>query len=297
MLTTLDVTRLPLLQYLDLEGNILESILGLSMLPQLNVLSIRRQQTPRNSSNLVTSIFQQHIHVRSVYLSSNQIPSLDLPHTYHSIRHLELASCGLADVPSDFGLRFPNLRSLNLNFNALKDPRPLLNIRNLEELHLAGNRMSKLRKSVATFAKMTHLRVLDVRDNTFTLGFYCPTATASIETRLVSSTGPANTGANDLEHLQRQRREADLLPTADQREDDGHLKRLDEDTGLRRRVHELLLANGCKKLEQLDGLDFDRRAAMAKDVVWERLVKLGVVQKSGTKSLGHCVDSRFAELM
>src|SRR6202012_5859041 len=92
------------------------------------------------------------------------------------------ANCGLANLPENFGLAAPNLRAVNLNFNALKDLRPLLNIKRLTSLFAAGNRLTRLRKTMAVLAKLMHLEVLDLRGNPFTLGFHEPPSsnTASI---------------------------------------------------------------------------------------------------------------------
>lgn len=272
----------------------IESIHGLECLTQLDVLSLRKQQ---NSSSFIASIFAHKLPVRSLYLSSNHINSLEFPHVYHDIQYLEIASCGLAELPSDFGLRFPNLRTLNLNSNALKDPRQLLNIQHLEELHLAGNRITRLRKCIAALAKMTCLRVLDVRNNPISLGLYAAMATASTEIQLVAGKRTIESTTDGLEHLQRRRRAAHTLPPADGSADSDYAARLDEETKQRRRVHELMLANNCKKLDSLDGLAFDRKAIMVKDSVWDRLVELDVVKPSGSKIDVHIVEGTLAESM
>ena len=235
-------------------------------------------------------IFAQPLHARTLYLSSNIVSCLDdLPHTYHSIQHLCLSSCGINALPNDFGLKFPNVRTLNLNFNNIKDIRPLLNIGNLESLYLSGNRIARLRKCIATLAKLTTLKTVDCRDNPFTQGFYAPISINAKETQLVAS--DTDTVADfdvetELRIVQETEQAACLLPQADATADTGHMSRLDEDTKLRRRVYELLLANSCRKLVKLDGLEFQRDRAMVKDLVWDRLIKLGVVRKSGREEGG-----------
>ena len=286
------MTACPSLRSLDLDQNRLQHISGLDCLHNLDMLSLRKQDLHASSqTSLATSIFQQTLHCRSLHLSYNAISSLQLPHAYHSIQHLELTSCGLAEIPSDFGLRFPNLHYLNLNFNAIKDPRPLLNITRLEHLYLAGNRIARLRKSVATLAKLSCLGVLDVRDNPFTHGFYAPlsatgTTASSVSTGIQTVTLKGSrqqrrrSASRDADRQQTARREACSLPSADAVRDAEHLARLDEETRLRRRVYELLLANSCKGLKELDGLKFRRERAMVRDSVFERLVKLGIVRRS-----------------
>jgi hypothetical protein len=70
------------------------------------------------------------------------------------------------------------------------------------------------------------------------------------------------------------------FPAADAELDSKHLSRLDEDTKLRRRVYEMLLANSCGGLEVLDGLVLDRAETARRDAVWRRLVELGIIRRS-----------------
>jgi hypothetical protein len=63
-------------------------------------------------------------------------------------------------------------------------------------------------------------------------------------------------------------------------EDKIYKGKLDEETAVRRRTYELLVAYSCKREGfMLDGLKFDPAAAVAKDHVWERLVELGVLRQ------------------
>ena len=97
------------------------------------------------------------------------------------------------------------------------------------------------------------------------------------ETHLVAKAH--NIGATEAQDGgEDERRLAYLLPTANKTADELYTERLDDDTKLRRRVYELLVSNGCKKLEMLDGLTVERGRAGKKDWVWERLVELGVLK-------------------
>lgn len=277
-MTILDVSRYPALRYLNVDENRLPTIQGLAHLRQLDILSMRKQNL-KDCDNQQVSIFSQRLSARSLFLSSNVVPSLELPQSYHSVQELEMASCGLQELPGDFGLKFPNLRSLNLSFNALTDIRPLLNISRLEKLFASGNHIARLRKTVAVLARMPHLRKTDLRDNPITHGFYAPVAVA----KSVVSFVPQEDGRPSEAELQLQAAMSHRLPHADYTADNEHLARLDEDTKLRRRVYEILLSNGCRGLEDLDGLAFAKDRGRLRDGVWERLVKLGVVRKSGSK--------------
>lgn len=168
------------------------------------------------------------------------------------------------------------MRSLNLNFNAIKDLRPLLNITELSTLLVAGNRLSRLRKSAAVLAKLANLETLDLRDNPFTVGFYAKT----VEQRLVktemnpSDADEANEKSEEVEDC------AFTLPPQAPLGDQTYFSRLDDGTKLRRRVYEMLIASSCKVVVEFDGKPFCKRDALVKDEIWERLVHLGVVRKS-----------------
>ncbi|KAI4721770.1 hypothetical protein E4T48_02062 [Aureobasidium sp. EXF-10727] len=277
-MTALDVSSYTNLRYLNVDENKLSTVQGIEQLHHIDILSMRKQDLKQANAQQLT-IFNQRVSARSLFLSSNIIPTLDLPNSYHSIQNLEMASCGLQDLPNDFGLKFPNLRTLNMSFNAITDIRPLLNITRLEKLHASGNRIARLRKTVAVLARMPHLRRTDLRDNPITHGFYAPISVAKNAVSTVSNDEEPLSEAQ----LQLQIAMSHRLPNADHATDTEHLARLDEDTKLRRRVYEILLSNGCKNLATLDGLSFAKDRALIRDGVWERLLKLGVVKKSGAR--------------
>jgi len=276
-LRSLDVRMFPHLSTLNLDDNAVADVEGLEALKGLEVLSMRRQVLPQGKS---ISIFDYALEARVVRLSGNTIPTLHPSTSFLSLQHLELASVGLQQLPDDFGLRMPNLRSVNLNFNALKDIRPLLNIQRLEHLSICGNRLNRLRKSVATLAKLTSLRTLDLRDNPVTQGFYTPSITT--QTSMVHRSACTTPEGRD-EHAGVMELAKHTLPRGDSEQDRRHQARLDEDTRLRRRVYELLLAHSCHALEGVDGLRFERSCADVKDDVWQRLIELGVLRKSAER--------------
>jgi hypothetical protein len=137
-------------------------------------------------------------------------------------------------------MKLPNLRTLDLSYNGLRDIRPLAPLSGLVSLKLTGCRIERLRKTVATMGKLEKLLKLDMKDNPLTQGFYGPETS----------------------------------------EDKTYKGKLDEDTAIRRRTYELLMAYSCRREGfMLDGLVFDAKAAVAKDQVWERLVDLGVLRQ------------------
>ncbi|KAF2483001.1 hypothetical protein BDY17DRAFT_139362 [Neohortaea acidophila] len=265
---------------LNVDDNQLCRINGVEDLQNLHTLSMRRQVLPVGS---VLSILESRVEAAVILLSGNQMPTLRLPHSLLNLRHLELASAGLQELPSDFGLRVPNVRTLNLNFNNLQDIRPILNILNLEGLSVCGNRLQRLRKSVATFGKMPMLRALDVRDNPLTHGLYANLAsTICRHTSLIRRVrDTAREDSEEEEEVAAMEKARFELPPGDLGEDERHRALMADDTLLRRRVYEIMLANGCRQLESLDGLSFNRDKAARRDAVCDRLHELGVIRKSG----------------
>ena len=260
---SLDLTQVPALRYLDLDGNSISSLPGLSSLQKLDVLSLRSQSV---SSSIWDVVFLHPVQARKVYLSSNTLPpTLPLYATQNTVSILELSTCGILNLPSAFGLHFPNLATLNLNFNALKDIRPVLNMDHLSTLHVAGNRLGRLRKCAETLSHVQKFSSVDLRENPFTLGFYPSLGT---EAQLVR--------CGDSDEEQQGKDKAYLLP--DQDSEATHP--VDEDTQLRKRVYEILLVNGCKGLTRLDGRAVDRSTSLRRDDAWTRLKELGVLKKT-----------------
>ncbi|KAK5165547.1 Protein nud1 [Saxophila tyrrhenica] len=274
----LDVSNFPALTHLIVDENCLSTIEGLPLLKNLQVLSIKRQDLPEGKQ---ITLFDQPFDTRTLQLSGNVISSIDLAASFLSIQHLEMASVGLQELPDDFGLRMPNLRSLSLNFNNLKDIRPLLNIHGLKYLAVCGNRLHRLRKSVATVSKMKSLQTLDMRDTPMTQGFYPSMASTLSKSTCLIRQNISQALEDEDEHAIAFDSARYQYPAADVEQDKQYRSRLDEDTKLRRRVHEMLLAYSCRSLTELDGMKIDRSSLGTQDSVWRRLVELGVVRRSG----------------
>lgn len=134
---------------------------------------------------------------------------------------------------------------------------------------------------MAVLAKLSALEELDLRGNVLSLGFYPPCAYDPGRLQSVAEDGEGRIAAA-VEGSLEDGVDGAVLPKDDAR----HLERLDEDTKLRRRVYEMLLASGCKRLRVLDGMTFDKAAALVKDAVWERLVELGVLRRREEASKG-----------
>lgn len=267
-MTSLDVDgHFPRLEALYVDGNSLSHIKGLEHLRRLRTFSAREQMLETDSgvescvSNLV-----ENTDVHNLYISLNPAYSLGITQHLLNLQRLELASMGLKELPDNFGQLTPNIRTLNLNFNSLQDLRPLLNIKRLSELLLAGNKIDRLRQNAMVLGKFTSLSKLDWRDNPVTLRFY---ASAS-ENRVMSLRRKP-----DDEQLS----DRFVLPRGDIEADEQHQARLDYETRIRRRVTEMMLANLCRELRELDGLSFEKARVLVKDDVWERLTMLGVIRR------------------
>ena len=266
------IRRLPMalfpgLKVLFADENQIPVNADMSQLELLENLSLRRQQLegfPGADNGLVRFADTD---VRRFALSANRIPTFTFTRAMYDLQRLELASCGINSLPSSIGVLAPNLRFINLNSNAIKDLRPLVNVQQLRELHLAGNRLSRTRKVMVVLAKLRTLTKIDFRNNPFTVGFYHQGSAAATDLVLRST---VDSHADEDPHV---------LPQQSGKEDDEFRARLDEETHLRRRVYELLVASACKKLRTVDGLDFDRGEILAKDSAWRQLVNGGFVRK------------------
>lgn len=270
--TSLDVDRhFPRLESLYVDGNSLTHVSGLEHLRYLRTFSAREQVLESDSdAEICVNNLVRNSDVRNLYISLNPTRGFEISQHLLNLQRLELSSMGLKELPADFGQLTPNLRSINLNFNSLKDLRPLLNIKRLNELLVAGNKLERLRANALVLGKLATLSKLDWRDNPLTMRFYAPACENRI---MLLRQKPSDEQSTDRF----------VLPAGDAEADDQHLLRLDYETRIRRRVTEMMLANLCRNLRELDGLTFDKARVLVKDDVWERLLFLGVLQRKQTE--------------
>jgi Leucine-rich repeat (LRR) protein len=270
-LASLDIeSYCPNVESLYADGNVLSDVPGLEHLRHLRTFSAREQMLATDSDNeKCVANLARNAEIRNLYISLNPSRSLELPQHMLNLQRLELASMGLMELPDTFGQTTPNVRSINLNFNSIQDLRPLLNIKRLDELLVAGNKLARLRTNLAVLGKLTTLSKVDIRDNPLTLRFYPPTS----EKRVMSLR--QKTSYDDAT-------DRFVLPDGDAEADQQYLQRLDFETRLRRRVQEIMLSTQCRNLRELDGLPFDRSRILKKDDIWDRLLFLGVIKKTDT---------------
>lgn len=260
-LTTISVRPTPNLRLLHADRNRISSLAGLDKCRRLDSLSLREQRLPQET-RLDLSFLNQAFEVRKLYLSGNLLEEFDPQADFLNLQFLELANCGLARLPEDLGTLMPNLRTVNVNFNALGDLSPLRYIPRLKRLLAAGNRLSDGAAVVEVLSGFPYLRCLDLRDNPVTQGFYAPMRA------LVVNGGEKGKG-NEFS-----------LPDQDVDGDQRYASRLDIDTRMRRRLYETVMVEGCLRLKLLDGLTARKDVAKVRDGVWKGLVAKGLIEGS-----------------
>ncbi|KAH8179015.1 septation initiation network scaffold protein cdc11 [Sarocladium implicatum] len=258
-LSSLDVSAFPGLHTLHADRNCISTVVGFQRCRRLDSLSLREQhgEEPLDMTFLSTAY-----EVRKLFLSGNFMGSFE-PHVdFLNLQLLDLANCGLRELPRMMGQLMPNLRTLNINFNAVSDLTPLLFVPRVKKLLAAGNRLADSTAVTELLTEFPHLTQLDLRDNPVTQGFYAPLQV------LVTT--------DNKTHV-----DPFVLPDADGDRDETYARRLDEATKLRRRLHQVVFAASCRRLRRLDGLTLDRHSIMARDEVLHTLIEDGLLPDIG----------------
>jgi protein NUD1 len=242
----IDLRWLPKIRELDLDGNLImsaKSLANLYMPPSLVKLSLREQQVSKQGREnvLVNTILNTDFNCQELYLSANPVTEgcLTMPQfSHYSIRVLELAGCGLQQLPKHFGQYFPGCRYLNLSFNGIKVFDDLRGLESLEELHIVQNRMGSIRRTTQVLTHLRCLRILDLRLNGVVSGWY------------IDKPGSCQqSGPPPLED-----RPWDLPG----RPQDKYRGLADHKTVCEKKLTELMLAQYCPHLVKLDGASWDR---------------------------------------
>ncbi|KID73942.1 Septation initiation network scaffold protein cdc11 [Metarhizium brunneum] len=254
-LLVLDIASFPSLHSIHADRNHISQVCGFDRTRRLDSLSLREQ---RGKTPLDLGFLSSAYEVRKLFLSGNYMREFEPRVDFLNMQLLELSNCGLQRLPDKMGQLMPNLRTLNINFNALSDLSPLQFIPRLKKLLAAGNRLADSTRVTQLLTEFPHLTRLDVRDNPVTLGFYAPLQV------LVPTDG---SGVAD----------PFVLPDADVARDEMFASRLDEATRLRRRLHQVVLVASCGRLRMLDGLAVRRREVLARDQMLQTLINDGLV--------------------
>lgn len=293
-----DAAAFPGLELLYVDGNYLMTVQGLEQCSHLEVLSLREQFADGPSDSAPTLDLDIGVmgELRKLFLSSNRLSTRTLQPSIpvRSLQLLDVASCGLRTIPSGFGKRFPNLRVLNLNFNALSDLSGIIGIRGLSRLTAVNNRVSRLRMVCQVVSQVGRvdpngasvLRSVDLRGNPLTVGFYSAPITGhgrgegpvkKLEYMRHQRKGSYENGPEALatiggkrdiavDRLDDEEKPADArgpeiddpytVPPADAQADQKYRARLDESTKMRRKVLELMMYAGSGgTIQMLDGLE------------------------------------------
>lgn len=271
------MTSLHNLYDLNIDFNSITTIQGLKDLANVKRVSWRYQHFETASQQSLRSPLDYSccIELKHLNLSGNRLLEFSLSERFLNLERLDLASCGIRRLASDFGANAPNLRLLNLNHNALREIQPLEGIKGVSQLYLVNNRLKDFRQIVEVVCKLgKKLRVLDCRNNPFNAGYYL--TAKDIGTQLVARAEEAvvqvTSGHYDNETF--------MMPDANVEKDEAYLKQIDFGTLIRRRVYELMLSQKCERLGKLDGMPLNKDRIENKDKVWERLLALGIVQSS-----------------
>lgn len=255
VLTELDLGNFPNIRSVQADRNRIHRLSGFERARRLDSLSLREQ---RGDVPMDMGFLARAYEIRKLFLSGNYLGSFEPAVDFLNLQLLDLANCGLQRLPVRMGQLMPNLRTLNLNFNAVADLSPLQFVSRLKKLLVAGNRLTDSTAATQLLTEFPHLRRLDVRDNPVTLGFYAP----------VQVLMPMDRGGYV---------DPFTLPDADAEREELFASRLDEATRLRRRLHQIVLVASCRRLRKLDGLDVRRHEVLAKDDLLARLVADGLV--------------------
>ena len=268
LLKSIDLSMCPKIESLYLDRNSVTEVRSLNHARHLHTISLREQT---DSTDIVGHVLSKPNDCRKMFLSGNAVPGGELrmpDQPLYSLQYLELASCGISSIPAGFGSKIPNCRVLNLNFNAIGCISRLQGMGHLNKLLLAGNRLERLRRTCLALSRHPTLIKMDLRDNPLTVGFYSP---AHVDNGLAVRR-PSQPGVPVLQ-------DPHVLPQQATDVDHKWLRVLDEGTRLRRRTTELLLAQKCVDLLELNGLAFDRDEMLQPDELWEALTELGVLKR------------------
>ena len=274
----LDIANLARLETLHLDNNSVQTIDGIDSCPLLRLAwRSQRLEVPKDSPGVFYHACKD---ILSLALSNNKIPRFAPQSPMWSVSRLELARCGIQALDERLGVLIPNLRVLNLNHNAIKDLKPLVGVTSLEELYVAGNRVTRLRKTAGLLRSLgPKLCVFDCRDNPLTLGFYAPLSQTDPGRGIQASTNIENDMNPDDSLENHETQSLYRLAQGNDETDQEHLLTLDKSTAFRRRVYEILCQVAGPALETLDGLPIKRDKLQGEKVLIKWLVDLDVLQR------------------
>ncbi|ORY85653.1 hypothetical protein BCR37DRAFT_377351 [Protomyces lactucae-debilis] len=168
-LHTFDMQQIPNARLVYLDNNAITNLPMPNTMKHLQSFSLRRQRDSNIMANLDWVALRE---VERLYLSGNILEDFDFPTAFLSLKYLELAGCHLTGLPANLSAAAPNLRVLNACGNQLVDLSCLAELSRLERLFLHGNKLANLAELSRVLGTLDALKVLDVRGNPATKGFY-----------------------------------------------------------------------------------------------------------------------------
>ena len=278
-LSILDIRHMPALQILQADRNMIYSISGLSRARRIDSLSLREQ---RGEEPLDMSFLDCACEVRKLFLSGNYMGQFEPTRDFLNLQLLELANCGLQWLPEGLGEMMPNLRSLNVNFNALTELAPFRGIPRLKKLMAAGNRLDDLEGVLEVLPEYPHLSRVDLRDNPITLGFYPPPlrvllAPGSSPSQRSRAMQTATAAAAPTTAATATVTDQFTLPDADAQRDAQFARRLDRGTRERRADYKFAFLTSCRRLRMLDGLPMPASGLLSDQDIMQLLVDDGIL--------------------
>jgi Leucine-rich repeat (LRR) protein len=142
----------------------------------VSLFDVRKQSSPAGTSMDNFIPFTKEGQIQHLLMGETHLTSFVQQEALHFVETLEIADCGLAQLPANFKLVFPKLRVLNANFNAITSIELLSRYSSLVILLVAGNALKRMRSTARTVTSMPALRAVDFRGNVFSAGWYAGAA-------------------------------------------------------------------------------------------------------------------------
>lgn len=267
-LTHLDLKWFPHLRSLNLDGNAdMQTLSSVSHLDSLHELSIKMVESPTIHQQLLKLGGKQLL---KLHLSGSKFDLSIFPlvsKNFGSLVHLNLSAMGIKKLPLTFHHMFPQLQTLNLNFNSIESITPLCGLPNIRVLYMVSNNITGLPHVLQSLSDSRgSLRVLDMRLNPINAGFY-PFVFSPQESHIADGTAPIQLDTlEDIESFEIHY--ATILRDLQwEKRDSEHLRVLkeihfrgakDKDILMKRLDYDMFLVNFLHRLEVVDGRSVTR---------------------------------------
>jgi len=259
-LTTLNVAGLDCLRTLYADDNRLSEVIGLEDCQTLHNLSLR------NQSQQLRFTTREVRHVKRLYLSGNplhrQFFSCTLPH----LSYAELSSCQLATLPP-LRQTMPNVVTLVLNWNHFRHLDFLQGLEHVQRVVAVGCRVESLEMDTV-LGGLEDLRELDLRMNTFSLGWYLPVTSDGESKRRQQIAAEGKGHDTPLQ--------SSASPTPEDL-DKKYRRGLPDDLYVPRAMWRGLVMERCPAMERLDGLDITEKERVKIKKLLIQLTQSGLV--------------------